>query len=149
MRKKEAKEFIRKIEENLGCKINNEIEIAGYENIKLIFIDGELHGLIFDGIPFLNVEGLKKYKPTKKFVVVDDGAIKHILNGADVMAPGIIEADKEIKEGDLVWIRDERGLPLAIGKALMDGERMSNEKKGRAIENIHFIGDKIWKMCKK
>lgn len=145
--KKEKKEIIREIEENLGCKIDGEIEIADYEKIKVLFINGKLHGLIIDDIPFLNVEGLKEYKASKKFVIVDDGAIKPILNGADVMAAGIINADENIKKGNLVWIRDERGLPIAIGKALIDGKEMKNLKKGKAVENIHHIGDKIWKMA--
>lgn len=148
LRKKEAKKLIEDIEKNLGCKIGKEIEIAEYEDKKLIFIDGKFLGLFIENIPFLNVEGLKIYKANKKFVTVDDGAIKHILNGADVMAPGIIEADKEIKEGDIVWVRDERNLPLAVGKALMDGIEMVKANRGKAVENLHCIGDKLWKLCK-
>ena len=64
------------------------------------------------------------------------------------MAPGIIEADKEIKEGDIVWVRDERNLPLAVGKALMDGIEMVKANRGKAVENLHYIGDKLWKLCK-
>ncbi len=149
LRKKEAKEFIEKIEKKLGCKIEGEIEIADYKGIKLIFINYKLHGLIYKNEPFLNVEGIRKYGANKKYVVVDNGAVKHILNGADIMVPGIIYVDKGIKKGDLVWIRDERGLPVAIGEAIMDGEQMLKAKKGKAIINIHYIGDEIWKLSKK
>jgi len=146
LRKKEAKELRNQIKNILGCEIDNEIEIAEYENWKIFFINGKFLGLFIDNSPFLNVEGLKKYKATKRFVTVDDGAIKFILNGADVMAPGITSADENIRKGDIVWIRDERGLPLAIGKALMSGKEMVLSKKGKAVENLHHIGDKLWKL---
>jgi len=34
-------------------------------------------------------------------VVVDPGAVKFIINGADVMGPGIIEADPDIRRATL------------------------------------------------
>ena len=145
LRKKEAKELRNQIKNMLGCEIDGDIEIAEYENWKIFLINGEFVGLFIDGLPFLNVHGLKKYRAVKRFVTVDDGAIKFILNGADVMAPGIISADENIRKGDIVWIRDERGTPLAIGKALMDGKEMVVSKKGKAVENLHHIGDKLWK----
>lgn len=148
MRQKEAKRILEEIESRLECKIEGDVEIADYEDIKLLFINGKLYGMIYGTTPFLNVEGLKEYKANKKSVVVDDGAIKYILNGADVMAPGVVDADEEIKKDDFVWIRDERGLPLAVGIALMSGKEMKEMNKGRAVKNIHHIGDKIWKLAK-
>ncbi len=146
--KKEKREIIKKLEENLGCVVSGEIEIADYEKMKLIIINGRIRGFIINEEPFLNVEGLKEYKASKRYVVVDDGAIKHILNGAAVMAAGITDADDDIKKGDTVWVSDSRSLPLAIGIALMNGKEMKEARKGKAVENIHHIGDKIWKMAK-
>ena len=68
-----------------------------------------------------------------------------MANGADVMSPGIVDADRETCEGGGVWVRDERNFkPLAIGLALMSGEEMRGADKGKAIKTIHFVGDKIW-----
>ena len=148
MKEKEAKRILEEIESRLGCKIKGNVEIADYKNIKLLFIKGKLHGMIYGDSPFLNVEGLKEYKANKKFVVIDDGAIKYILNGADVMAPGIVDADEKIEKNDFVWIRDERGIPIAVGIALVSGKEMKEMDKGKAVKNIHHIGDKIWKLAK-
>jgi PUA domain protein len=42
-----------------------------------------------------------------------------MASGADVMSPGIVEADPQIKEGDTVIIVDEKHhKPLAMGKPL-------------------------------
>lgn len=146
LNKKERKRILKILKENLGCEIEGNIEIAEYEDKKILIIDGKVRGFITNDMPFLNVVGLKEYGASKKYVVVDDGAIKHILNGADIMAPGIIDADDDIKKGDTVWVRDERGTPIAVGLALINGEEMKKMMKGKAIRNIHHTGDKLWKI---
>ncbi|KAA0009560.1 MAG: DUF1947 domain-containing protein [Thermoplasmata archaeon] len=146
LRKKEKKKVLEELYEQLGCKIEGVIEIADYKDKKVMLIDGKLHAIFINNKPFLTVAGLRKFVPTKKYVTVDDGAIKFITNGADIMTPGIVDADEGIKINELVWIRDERGMPIAIGKALMNGTTMKKEKKGKAVENIHYLGDEIWKM---
>ena len=73
------------------------------------------------------------------------GAIKFVINGADIMAPGIVDADNKIKENDQVWICDEKNnKPLAVGIALMTGAQMIIKKKGKAVKIIHHVGDNIW-----
>ncbi|HEC76680.1 MAG TPA: DUF1947 domain-containing protein [Thermoplasmatales archaeon] len=148
IKKKESKEVIENIESSLGCNIDGIIEFAEYKNRKLILIDGKICGFFIEGNPFLNVLGLKRWKPSKKYVMVDEGAIKFILNGADVMAPGIVKADEEIQKGDAVWIKDMRDMPIAVGIALIDGMEMMRADKGKAVRNIHHIGDEIWKLSK-
>jgi len=75
------------------------------------------------------------------------GAVRFIYNGADVMAPGIVDADPGIRAGDIVWVRDEKnGRPLAIGRAIMDGPTMAREEKGKATQTIHHVGDEIWRL---
>jgi len=145
--KKEKKEMNNKLEKILGCRLDGKIEVADFEDKKLIIVDGKIRGFIINDEPFLNVEGLKECKANKRYVEVDDGAIKYILNGADVMAAGITKCDENIKKGDIVWVRDQRSLPIAIGIALMDGKEMMEAKKGKTVKNIHHIGDKIWKMA--
>jgi PUA domain protein len=75
------------------------------------------------------------------------GAVKFVYNGADVMAPGVVDADASISQGDLAWVRDERNLqPLAVGIALMNGEEMVSENAGKALESLHHVGDSIWQL---
>ena len=86
-------------------------------------------------------------KPPKKYVTVDMGAVKFVNNGADVMAPGIVEADPEIQPGDLVWIRDEKNkVPLAVGEAVIAGAQMPRGPKGKAVKSLHRVGDEIWNL---
>jgi PUA domain protein len=90
---------------------------------------------------------LLQKRPTKAFVTVDMGAIKFVNNGADVMAPGITEADPGVQPGDLVWIRDERNkVPLAIGEAIVPGAQMPRGPKGKAVKNLHRVGDPLWEL---
>ena len=80
-------------------------------------------------------------------VVVDMGAVKHILNGADVMAPGIVRIIGSFSKGDLALVVDEKyGKPLAICEALYSSEEISKMSKGKVLKNLHHVGDKIWKL---
>lgn len=90
---------------------------------------------------------LLQKRPTKAYVTVDMGAIKFVNNGADVMAPGIVEADPGIQVGDLVWIRDERNkMPLGVGEALIPGSQMPRGPKGKAVKALHHVGDPMWEL---
>ena len=121
------------------------IDGAELENFHVLLVDGEILGMIIEDSPFLTVKGLLKYRPEKKYVTIDMGAVQFIYNGADVMSPGIVDADPEISSGDVVWIRDERHLqPLAVGRALMSGSEMKDAQSGKAVKSIHHVGDEIW-----
>lgn len=81
-------------------------------------------------------------------VIVDMGAIPHIANGADIMRPGIVALEGKFKEGELVIVRDERyRKPIAVGKALEKSENTMRAERGKAVINLHYVGDKIWKLC--
>lgn len=82
-------------------------------------------------------------------VVVDMGAVPHIANGADVMGPGIVEADDSITKGDIIVVIDQKNrTPLAIGQALFEAERMKVKSKGRAVSVIMHVGDWLWDLMK-
>ena len=90
---------------------------------------------------------LLQKRPAKAFVTVDMGAVKFVNNGADVMAPGIVEADPAIQPGDLVWIRDEKNkVPLAVGEAILAGAQMPRGPKGKAVKALHHVGDPLWEL---
>ncbi|RZN36353.1 MAG: RNA-binding protein [Methanosarcinales archaeon] len=97
-----------------------------------------------DGKPFLTVKGALSTKPNQRVVVVDTGATRFVVNGADVMRPGIVQADPGIEAGDLVVVVEEsHKKALAIGRALVSGDDMSGES-GKAIKSIHYVGDTLW-----
>ena len=84
---------------------------------------------------------------TEKYATVDMGAINFVIKGADIMSPGIVDADKSIQAGDIIVINEEsHKKPLAIGKSMITGEEMVENNKGKAIKNLHYIGDPIWEL---
>ncbi len=122
------------------------VETGSLPDFDVIIVDGAIHGVIQEESAFLSVRGLLAYRPADRYVTVDMGAIKFVHNGADVMAPGITEADPALQEGDWCWIRDEKnGQPLAVGKCLMAGSAMVGAK-GKAVQSVHHIGDKVWEL---
>ena len=149
MREKEIKVLSSQLEETMGVPVFTEkdaVDLAESTDFNLIFVNNDILGLVYEDAPFLTVRGILKYKPEKRAVTVDMGAVPFVTNGADVMGPGIVDADPEIKEGDLVWIRDIKNkVPLAVGVALRDGKGLAAKEKGKAIKTLHNVGDKLWK----
>jgi len=77
--------------------------------------------------------------------LIDMGAIPYICNGANVMAPGIMDIVGEFEKNSLLVIRDvKHKKALGIGTAVCSSEEMRELKKGKAILNLHYVGDKIW-----
>jgi len=149
MRGKEIKAFSSELEEVLGVHVFTEddpVDYAESSDFDLLFVGGDILGLVLEGRPFLTIRGAMKYKPIKRYVTVDMGAVPFITNGADCMGPGIVEADPSIKAGDLVWIKDvKNGMPLAIGVSERSGQELIQKAPGKAVRNIHNVGDKLWK----
>lgn len=81
-------------------------------------------------------------------VVVDTGAIKHLINGADVMAPGLLHKTSEyppVERGDIVAIYGhDKTCALAIGEVLMNNREVEEARVGVAIRTLHRLGDHLW-----
>jgi len=88
------------------------------------------------------------YKIEIPKVVVDKGAVPHILNGADVMRPGIVTFEGDFKKGDLVAIcEEEKGRAIALGRALFSRMEIESMKRGNVVENLHNIKERVWNFC--
>lgn len=153
LKSKDVKNIQNQLEKTFNCKIFSDqpnVETGKIEDIMIIFIDDEPVFMNYNGRIIFTLIGLNKYKPKKNFVVVDMGAVKFVTNGADVMAPGVVDVDKNICVDDQVWICDERNRkPLAVGLAIMNGEKMVEEKQGKAVKIIHYVGDRLWSLTAK
>jgi len=148
--KSEAKEVALTIEKALRLKRSLDVK-SKWEVVKLgknevvYVLDGkplvvEVSGKLIPSIKALMDGAIELPK-----VVVDVGAVKHIVNGADVMAPGIVRAEGDFARGDLVVVVDERReRPLCVGVALVDKSELASMSRGKVIENLHYVGDKIW-----
>ena len=76
-------------------------------------------------------------------VVVDEGAVKFVINGADIFTQGIVSCRREFPENTIVTIVNPQNSVMSIGKSLLSSEDLLNQT-GKGIVNIHFLGDKIW-----
>ena len=115
------------------------------QDFNLILLKGRPVFMMVEERPFFTVRGALEFAPKKSVVVVDSGAVSYIVNGADVMAPGIVDADPDIVAGDPVVIVEERHKkPLAVGVALIPGPEMRGS--GKAVKSVHHVGDDLWGM---
>ena len=150
LRQKESADLIHRLAEEFGMTVPLDdvpLDEAEAGPFRLLLRGNEAIALFIDGGIVPTVRGLLAFPATERWVTVDMGAVRFIYNGADVMAPGIAEADPAIRAGDVVWVRDEKNRrPLAVGRAMMDGPTMAREKKGKAIETIHHVGDDLWRL---
>jgi PUA-domain protein len=149
---------VAEIRDGLADALGVEVDADTFENVELT--GGEWNVVLVGGDPlvlyveskegrepFLTVRGANEYPPTEHVVTVDAGAVQFVSNGADVMRPGIVEADEDIAEGDLVVINEEsHGKFLAIGRALVDGPEMPGDE-GRVVESIHHVGDDLYDLA--
>jgi PUA domain protein len=150
LRRKEVESLASELHEVLGCQTFDPLDVvdvgdAGGKDV--VVFRGKPMAMYIDGVPFLTVHGLLAFPAAKRHVTVDMGAVKFLANGADVMAPGIVDADPGIKEGMSVWVRDQNNKrPLLIGTALMTGLQMKAGTGGKAVKTIHYVGDKLWNL---
>lgn len=147
LRSDDINEIEEALSANLGVTLDGDtyelVELVGSE-FDVVLVDGDLLVLYVDDEPFLTVYGANTHAPSKHVVTVDAGAISFVSNGADVMRPGIVEADDDIADGDLVAIREEtHGKVLAIGRALVGGSDMVGDS-GKVVESVHHVGDELY-----
>ncbi len=69
-----------------------------------------------------------------KKVVVSDGAIQPITTGANLAIPGILALDEGIKADEPVQIVSGKGELVCLAKALMNSEKIQENKKGMAFD---------------
>ena len=152
LKKKEIKLLFKEVENLYSIDFNFNklrVETGFFDERKIIFIDDTPCFILINDKICLTLQGVIKLKPKDKFIIVDMGSISFITKGADLMAPGIVDADNNIQKDDCVWICDEtHKKPLATGIAIMNGEEMIEKDKGKSVEIIHYVGDKYWNINK-
>ncbi|KAI1397260.1 translation machinery-associated protein [Hypoxylon fuscum] len=98
---------------------------------------------------------------------IDRGAIRFVLSGATLMAPGLTSAGGRLPSGaggdeglddDERWTRElEKGEPVvvraegkteacAVGFLVMGTQEIKEKGKGPVIEDAHYLGDGLWKI---
>ena len=102
-------------------------------------------------LPTLKV--LHKFPSMMPKMQVDVGAIKFVMRGANIMAPGLTSPggayDDGIAAGTPVQVTAEGCThACAVGLACMSSEDLNGKPNGQAIESIHFLNDGLWKFNK-
>ncbi len=111
---------------------------------KGFYVNGVCSFFYYENILLPTLRFLQE-KIVLKRVVVDMGAVKFVVGGADIMRPGITEIEDGIEKNEAIVIVDENnGKTLAVGVALGSSEDMQKLEKGKVIKNIHYVGDEMW-----
>ncbi|MFP9059762.1 RNA-binding protein [Natrialbaceae archaeon A-chndr2] len=139
------------IETAVADRLGVTLEGDAYERVEfeesdweVVLVDGSPEIAYFDEEPFLTVRGANVYEPSQRIVTVDAGAVSFVSDGADVMRPGITEADELIEPDDLVLIAEEsHGKILAVGRARVGGDDMVGSE-GKVVDSLHYVGDELY-----
>ncbi len=163
--KKEKKKIIDELSRSRILSINRNESIKKIVMERIIVNNGEIDLILINSFPsffkhndryyptlhyiakIISEKSINYVKETFKYIAVDEGALKPLLRGADVMRPGIKEANNFKKDDIVIVFLIDKWIPIVVGRALIDYD--SNIRKGKAIENIHRIGDKIWDFSEK
>ena len=130
--------------------------VKGADRIEYL-VESKKKIILIDGVPAFIILS-ERLVPHLKFllkhgaqwlpmIIVDEGAVKPIGRGADLMRPGIVEIKGSFRKGDIIVIIDPRhNLPLAVHEALYDASMILGMEKGRVSQRLHHVGDVYWKM---
>ena len=153
LKSKEIRDILNDLNDRFNIDLTDEsslFETGEFEDVSFLLIENEPLFMYYDTTLIPTLKGIERLKFDSLHVVVDMGAVKFVTSGADVMAPGIVDADKNIKKDDLIWVCDERNRkPLAVGFALLTGEEMVENSSGKAVKVVHFVGDRLWNFVAK
>ncbi|KQC05208.1 MAG: RNA-binding protein [Methanoculleus sp. SDB] len=113
----------------------------------LYLIDRKPLLMEYGGWVFPTLRGAIDRPFSERHIEVDMGAVAFMVKGADVMRPGIVAFSDDIIAGSPVVITEERHKkPLSIGIALYDSAALRGMDRGKAVQNLHYVGDDIWSL---
>ncbi len=132
----------------LDALLSGYVETASCEKYELVLSDKEPVIFTPDGIAFPTLRGFLRVGVQRRYLTVDMGAVPFVVNGANVMAPGVVGSDPALLKGDLCVVTEQRhGKPLCIARMTMDAAGIDPSKKGKVADNIHHVGDSLWKLA--
>jgi PUA domain protein len=142
MKNKEVKELIRLIKDKYGIELSRKDKFETQDNV--VLVNHQPFFFYYEKTLIPTLKFLLE-NPILKKITVDMGAVKFVVNGADIMRPGIIHIEEGIEKDSPVVIVDEtHKKPLAIGIALFSSSDMQSLTSGKVIRTLHWVGDSIW-----
>ena len=133
------------VNKELGLELSKKDQcILKEDSHKILYINNEPSFFYYNDKPVPTLKYLQTHERLKK-ITVDMGAVKFVVNGADIMRPGITEIEDGIQRDDFIVIIDQNNKkPLSVGIAQLGTEEFREPTSGQVIKNIHFVGDDIW-----
>ncbi|KAF9784781.1 hypothetical protein BJ322DRAFT_1109491 [Thelephora terrestris] len=98
---------------------------------------------------------LWKHADLLPFLSTPSPVISVLINGADLMAPGVAQHSPSLSVGQLVCVTQyhppANGVPqigpaLAVGRMILAGDQIRRVEKGKAVNVIHTWKDHLWEM---
>ncbi|CBF87796.1 translation machinery-associated protein 20 [Aspergillus nidulans FGSC A4] len=107
-----------------------------------------------DGPPIPHLKLLHQFPDMLPTIQIDRGAIRFVLSGAALMAPGLTspggrlpDAEHALEQGTVVAVKAEGKEEICmVGTLKVGTEEIKAKGKGVAIDDGHYLGDGLWKM---
>ncbi|KAL1528501.1 hypothetical protein AB1Y20_009844 [Prymnesium parvum] len=126
------------------CKCKDYLQLVLDQEHEIIFFQCR-NGPFIPSLRFLH-----KYPDILPKYRVDRGAIRFVLSGANIMAPGLTSAggsmDDVPAESVIAVMAEGKEHALAIGVTTMSTEQIRTNNKGIAVENTHYLKDGLWSL---
>lgn len=108
----------------------------------------------FDDPPIPHLRLIHAYPTALPTIQIDRGAIRFVLSGATLMAPGLTspggrlpDAEHALEAGQVVAVKAEGKEEVCLVGALKVGtEEIKSKGKGVVMDEGHYLGDGLWKM---
>eukprot|EP00249_Psilotum_nudum_P008760 c21492_g1_i1 orf=184-729(+) len=125
------------------AKCQNHINLVVVNNVPLFFN-------VRDGPYMPTLRLLHQYPSIMKQFVVDRGAIKFVLAGANIMCPGLTSPggalnDDVPAEAPVAIMAEGKQNALAIGFTKLSAKDIRAVNKGIGVDNMHYLNDGLWK----
>jgi len=122
-------------------------------NIQLVVINNEIMFFSVREGPFIPTLKLLHQYPSIMHakMQVDRGAVKYVLNGADIMCPGFTSRGGALPvsieaEQPVAIYAEGKEHAMAVGLTKMSTEQIRTLNKGIAVESYHFLMDELWQI---
>lgn len=130
---------------SLALSKSDNAELVDDNGVRVYVVNGEPWFFERQGVLVPHLRLLLRRPSIVKRVTVDMGAVRFLVNGADVMRPGVVAVEEGIVVGDFVVVVDEQhGKALVVGEALFDTAGMLAATGGKVVRALHYIGDRLW-----
>ncbi|PYI35172.1 GTP-binding protein YchF [Aspergillus indologenus CBS 114.80] len=107
-----------------------------------------------DGPPIPHLKLLHAYPDALPTVQIDRGAIRFVLSGAALMAPGLTspggrlpDTEHAVEAGQVVAVKAEgKETVCLVGVLKVGTEEIKAKGKGVVLDEGHYLGDGLWRM---